>query len=307
MFVRAKYHTTEEWVDQDDHEFSPEQNYFVGGNTKLYGAALFRLRPEDFGVIQHHGGLSPAWPLSYEDFEPYYGQAESLYHVHGESGEDPTDGPRSTPYPYPPIQHEPRIQKLHEDLLKLGLHPAHLPLGVLLDQDEHGNATHASACIRCNRVDGFPCLVNGKADSQVVCVDPALAEHPNLTLLTDAHVTRLETDVDGREITAVHAEMADGSERRVSGDVVVVACGALELGPLVAPLGERHPFEGSGQRVRPGGSQLHPPQQPGGDRALPDSQRHQTPEDIGHERLVPQGRGLGLPVGQHPDAGKVRR
>ena len=86
VFVRAKYHCSEEWVDGDGSEFSPEQNYYVGGNTKLYGAALFRLRAQDFGVIQHHGGLSPAWPVSYEDFEPFYAEAERLYYVHGAAG-----------------------------------------------------------------------------------------------------------------------------------------------------------------------------------------------------------------------------
>ena len=49
VFTRAKYTTTEQWLDRDDDEFTPEQNYYVGGNTKFYGAALFRLRPEDFG------------------------------------------------------------------------------------------------------------------------------------------------------------------------------------------------------------------------------------------------------------------
>jgi choline dehydrogenase-like flavoprotein len=190
------------------------------------------LRPEDFGVIQHHGGLSPAWPLSYEDFEPFYAEAEHLYHVHGAAGEDPTDGPRSSDFPYPAIRHEPRIQELSDDLERLGLHPSHLPLGVLLDQDEHGDATHTSACIRCNRVDGFPCMVNGKADAQLVCVDPAL-EHPNVTLVTDARVTRLETDAAGREVTAVVAELADGSPARFSGDVVVVSCGALNSALLL--------------------------------------------------------------------------
>jgi choline dehydrogenase-like flavoprotein len=232
VFVHAKYHCTEEWLDEDGNDFSPEQNYYVGGNTKFYGAALFRLRPEDFGVIQHHGGLSPAWPLSYEDFEPFYAEAEHLYHVHGAAGEDPTDGPRSSDFPYPAIRHEPRIQELHDDLERLGLHPSHLPLGVLLDQDEQGEPTHASACIRCNRVDGFPCLVNGKADAQLVCVDPAL-EHPNVTLVTDARVTRLETDAAGREVTAVVAELADGSPARFSGDVVVVSCGALNSALLL--------------------------------------------------------------------------
>jgi choline dehydrogenase-like flavoprotein len=233
VFVRAKYHTPEEWVDEDDNEFSPEQNYYVGGNTKFYGAALFRLRPEDFGVIQHHGGTSPAWPLSYQDFEPFYAEAERLYHVHGAAGEDPTDGPRSGDFPYPAVQHEPRIQKLNDDLLRLGLHPSHLPLGVMLDQDEHGNATPASRCIRCNRVDGFPCLVNGKADAQTVCVDPALAANPNVTLLTNAHVKRLETDQSGRQVSAVEAELADGTVARFSGDVVAVSCGALNSALLL--------------------------------------------------------------------------
>ena len=232
VFVRAKYHCTEEWLDADGNEFSPEQNYYVGGNTKFYGAALFRLRPEDFGEITHHGGVSPAWPLGYQDFEPYYAEAEQLYHVHGAAGEDPTDGPRSGDYPYPAVQHEPRIQVLHNDLVKLGLHPSHLPIGVMLDQDDHGDATHGSACIRCNRVDGFPCLVNGKADAQTVCVDPALA-NPNLTLMTDARVRSLETDDAGRRVTAVVTELDDGSTVRFSGDVVVVSCGALNSALLL--------------------------------------------------------------------------
>jgi choline dehydrogenase-like flavoprotein len=232
VFVRAKYHCTEEWLDDEGNDFSPEQNYYVGGNTKFYGAALFRLRAEDFGVIQHHGGLSPAWPLSYQDFEPFYAEAEQLFHVHGAAGEDPTDGPRSTDFPYPAVRHEARVQKLHDDLVRLGLHPSHLPLGVLLDQDENGEPTHTSTCIRCDRLDGFPCPVNGKADAQVVCVDPAL-EHPNVTLETEVRVTRLETDSSGRQVTAVVAERADGSQARYSGDVVAVSCGALNSALLL--------------------------------------------------------------------------
>ncbi len=241
VFTRAKYTTTEQWVDGHDKEFTPEQNYYVGGNTKFYGAALFRLRPEDFGEVRHHGGISPAWPLSYEDFEPWYAQAEALYHVHGKAGEDPTEGARSGPYPYPEVQHEPRIQQLHDDLDKLGHHPSHLPLGVMLDQDENGDALHSSRCIRCDRVDGFPCLVNGKADAQTVCVDPAL-EHSNVTLITNAHVERLETDASGRQIDSVVITMSDGTEQRVSGDVVVVACGALNSALLLLrSANERHP------------------------------------------------------------------
>ncbi len=232
VFARGKYLTTEQWLDHDDDEFTPEQNYYVGGNTKFYGAALFRLRPEDFGEIRHHGGMSPAWPLSYADFEPWYAAAEELYVVHGEAGEDPTDGPRSGPYPYPRVEHEPRIQQLHDDLVGLGHHPSHLPIGVMLDQDANGDAIHTSRCIRCSRVDGFPCLVNGKADAQTVCVDPALV-HPNLELVTNARVDRLETDDSGRRVSAVVATLADGSEARFSGDMVVVSCGALNSSLLL--------------------------------------------------------------------------
>src|SRR5262245_39669419 len=139
VFLRSKYTTTERWRDAKGDMFTPEQNYYVGGNTKFYGAALFRLRPEDFGVLKHHGGVSPAWPVSYTDFEPWYTEAEALYVVHGAAKEDPTDGPRSSDYPFAAVQHEPRIQALHDDLEKLGLHPSHLPIGVMLDQDDQGN------------------------------------------------------------------------------------------------------------------------------------------------------------------------
>jgi choline dehydrogenase-like flavoprotein len=97
VFVRGKYRAPEYWYDRHGNEFPPEVNYYVGGNTKFYGAALFRLRPQDFGEIRHHGGLSPAWPISYADLEPYYTQAEHLYRVHGRRGEDPTEGPSSAP------------------------------------------------------------------------------------------------------------------------------------------------------------------------------------------------------------------
>src|SRR5262249_7316194 len=161
--------------------------------------------------------VSPAWPLSYQDYEPWYAEAERLYYVHGAAGEDPTDGPRSSDFPYPAVKHEPRIQQLHDDLVQLRLHPSHLPGGGRCDQCDDGNAAAASQCVRCDRLAGFPCVVSGKADSQVVCVDPALAAHPNLELVTDARVDRLETDASGRQVSAVVATMADGSEARFSG------------------------------------------------------------------------------------------
>lgn len=241
VFVKAKYRAPEFWLDRHGNVFPPEVNYYVGGNTKFYGAALFRLRPQDFGEIRHHGGLSPAWPIRYEDMEPYYTQAEHLYRVHGRHGEDPGEGPWSAQYAHPPVEHEPRIQQLSDDLEKRGLHPFHLPIGVDLTQDAKGAATHSSACIRCDRVDGFPCLVRAKSDSQVVCVEPAL-EHPNVEMVTNAQVTRLETDGTGRRVTAVLARLADGEQARFAAHLVVVACGAVNSAALLlASADERHP------------------------------------------------------------------
>jgi len=241
VFVKGKYLAPEQWYDKHGDQFQPEVNYYVGGNTKFYGAALFRLRPQDFGELRHHGGISPAWPIDYQDLEPYYTQAEHLYLVHGRHGEDPTEGPAGADYAHPPVEHEPRIQQLSDDLEKQGLHPFHLPIGVNLTQDENGRATHLSACIRCDRVDGFPCLMSAKSDAQVICVDPAL-EHENVTMITGAHVRLLKTDSSGRTVSSVVAELDNGQTVEFSGDIVVVACGAVNSAALLLrSADDKHP------------------------------------------------------------------
>jgi len=241
VFVRGKYLAQETWYDRHGDEFQPEVNYYVGGNTKFYGAALFRLRPEDFGELRHHGGISPAWPISYDELEPFYTEAERLYLVHGSHGEDPSEGPTSAQYAYAPVAHEPRIQQLSDDLEKAGLHPFHLPIGVNLEETAPGQAARSSACIRCTRVDGFPCLVNAKSDSQVICVDPVLGQD-NVTLVTGANVRRLTTDPSGRTVTGVVTELEDGSTTTFTGDIVVTACGAVNSAALLLRShSDRHP------------------------------------------------------------------
>lgn len=231
VFVQGAYQTKDTWYDKDGNAFQPGLHYYVGGNSKVYGAALFRLRERDFDEIQHVDGISPAWPLKYATFEPYYAQAEALFHVHGQRGEDSTEPPSSGPFPYPPVSHEPRIQALHDDLRGDGLHPFHLPLGILLDE-RGGRATPTSICIRCDAFDGFPCLLNGKADAQVMCVDPMLAAHSNAHLLTNAYVTKLDTDASGRRVSHVRVQR-NGNEETYSADIVVVACGALSSALLL--------------------------------------------------------------------------
>jgi choline dehydrogenase-like flavoprotein len=224
---KERYVTKEMWYDKHGVAFRPHAQYYVGGNTKVYGAILFRFRERDFGEVRHYGGISPAWPLSYEDFEPYYAEAEKLYLVHGQHGEDPTEPCRSGPFPHPAVSHEPRIQQLHDDLERAGLHPFHLPVGVDLDETD----PEKGRCVRCAKFDGFPCLTDGKADAHVRCVRPALT-HANVTLKTHSRVIRLETDTSGGTVTHVVVDRG-GVEESYSGHVVVVSCGAANSAALL--------------------------------------------------------------------------
>ncbi len=234
--VDGKYQTGEKWEDGSGHELHPHTNYYVGGNTKFYGAALFRMRGGDFGEIRHHGGISPAWPIGYEAMEPYYTEAEQLYDVHGLRGEDPTEPPASKPFPSPAVSHEPRMQQLSDDFARLGLKPFHVPLGVRLDEKH----PLSSPCIRCNTCDGFPCLLWAKSDAQVCGVDPAL-KHSNVTLLTSAKVERLVTDDSGRKVTEVLVSL-NGATEQFSADVVVLSCGAINSAALLLrSANDKHP------------------------------------------------------------------
>jgi choline dehydrogenase-like flavoprotein len=227
VFVEGRYISKDTWFDADGQPFQPQVHYFVGGATKLYGAALYRLRPQDFGELKHVDGISPAWPLSYDDFEPWYTRAEQLYQVHGNAGEDPTEGPRSAPYPWPAVSHEPRIQQIADDLVKGSYHPFHAPCGILLDEAQRSRST----CIRCTWCDGYPCLVHAKSDAEVIAVRPLL-DRENVTLLTGAEAVRLETDDPGRTVTGVVVSR-DGNREVYRADIVAVCAGAANSAKLL--------------------------------------------------------------------------
>jgi choline dehydrogenase-like flavoprotein len=236
VFVNNRYVSKDNWYDKDGKVFQPGVHYVVGGATKMYGAALFRLRKEDFGEVRHYDGVSPAWPLPYEDFEPYYTQAEELYQVHGLRGEDPTEPPASKPYPYAPVAHEPRIQRLHDDLVRAGYHPFHAPTAILLNE-EHRAESH---CLKCDTCDGYPCLVHAKADAEVIAVRPAL-KYPNVSLLVNAEVTQLKTSPSGREVTEVVVNR-DGATESYQGSVVVLSAGAANTARLLLmSANDKHP------------------------------------------------------------------
>jgi choline dehydrogenase-like flavoprotein len=228
VFLENRYHTRETWEDKQGNTLHPGTGYWVGGNTKVYGAALFRLRKEDFGELRHVGGISPEWPVKYDEFEPYYTKAEKLYQVHGQRGIDPTEPPMTSDYPHPPVSHEPRIQEIFDGLERNGYRPFPVPVGIKLDEAHPED----SKCIRCDTCDGYPCFVHAKSDADINCVRP-IHEQPNVTLLTGAYVRRLVPSASGREIEHVEVDLRGEGTRSFSGDVVVVSCGAINSAALL--------------------------------------------------------------------------
>ena len=228
-----RYRTREEWLDGEGQSFVPYTHYCVGGNTKFWGSVLYRLRREDFQAVKHVDGVSPAWPIDYETLEPWYERAERLYHVHGETGLDPGEPPRSGPYPYPAIEHAGQMATLVAGLREQGLHPSPLPLGVIRPGTPGG-------CVLCNTCNSFPCRIHAKSDADVLCVRPAVGR-ASVTFWTEATARRLVASAAGDRVEAVEIERG-GQIHRVEADLVVVSCGAVNSAALLLQSADdRHP------------------------------------------------------------------
>jgi choline dehydrogenase-like flavoprotein len=233
--VDNRYISPATWYGKDGKTFQPQVHYNVGGATKLYGAALYRLREKDFRSPPPRRNL-PGLAAVRCGFRAVYMQAEQLYQVHGIRGEDPTEPPSSAPYLFPPVSNEPRIEQLYDDLKEIGMTPFHAPAGILLNEAEPA----FSVCIRCATCDGFPCLVHAKSDAEVIAVRPAIA-HQDVTLLRNALVQKLEPDASGRTVVTVLA-VVDGAEQRFTADIVVVSAGAANSAKLLlGSANDQHP------------------------------------------------------------------
>jgi choline dehydrogenase-like flavoprotein len=232
IFVAKRYRTTDPFLDGAGKPFRPSIYYYVGGCTKVYGAALPRFRREDFGALESEDGVSPAWPITYDELEPYYAEAERLFRVHGTAGTDPLEATRSTPFPYPAVPHEPVIADIADSFERQGLRPFPLPLGI--DLREGG------ACIRCKTCDGFPCQVLAKSDAEVCVTTPAL-ESPNVSMMTGARAIALRTDPTGGRITGLDVDV-NGQRSTIIASTYVVAAGAINSAALLLrSSSDRHP------------------------------------------------------------------
>jgi choline dehydrogenase-like flavoprotein len=232
VFLERRYKPAERWLDGGGRAFAPGVHYVVGGNTKVYGASLPRFREEDFGAVEHLEGTSPAWPFSYADLEPYYAEAERMYRVHGDAGEDPTGPWRSGPFPYPAVEHEPYVADLAARLRCQGVVPVSNAMGIDLRP--------GGACVRSRTCDGFPCPRGAKSDAETCGIDRAVATG-HARLATGVRVRRIVTDGAGRRVRHVTAEAPDGPIE-VRGGKFVLAAGAVNSAALLlASADEQHP------------------------------------------------------------------
>ncbi|NJM98223.1 MAG: GMC family oxidoreductase [Phormidesmis sp. RL_2_1] len=216
VFKRDRYHAPEQWYDEAGEPFSPQTNYAVGGNTKIYGATLMRMRDRDFEAVTYQDGITPEWPLKYADFEPYYSAAEQLYHVHGEAQADPSEPAHSMDYAHPPMPHAPIMQPIVDAIKGEGLHPTALPVSLSARGDDP------------------------TGDAEVFGIDLALV-HANVTLKTNATVVALHTNPSGSEIKGVQANV-DEQPMMFSANIVVLACGAVNSAALMLiSANEQHP------------------------------------------------------------------
>jgi choline dehydrogenase-like flavoprotein len=188
---------------------------FVGGASKFYGSALYRLRETDFEAVEHERGASPAWPITYSEIEPYYLEGETLYRVHGSSVGDPTEPAREQPFPYPPIEHSRLVRELVDRLARNGTNVSFIPLG--LDFRPGGR------CVLCSTCDAYYCKLDAKMDAEIAALRPALATG-NVELVTETECVRVNVDAAGKRVEGVLLRRK-GEELTVHSEIVAVCAG----------------------------------------------------------------------------------
>ena len=164
VFVQNRYVSADTWYDGSGKPFQPQIHYNVGGATKFYGAALYRLREQDFGELSTTAGSHPPGPSATTCSSPTTPRARALPRARP-PGRGPTEPPASAPYPFPGLPRGPDPGAVRGPGCRG-------PTPVPLAQRHHARrgapgVQHVHPLRTC---DGFPCLVHAKADADVVAV-----------------------------------------------------------------------------------------------------------------------------------------
>ncbi len=225
LFRRQRYHPDESWFGPDGDPFAPQMVYALGGNTKIWGAVLERMREREFTGLALQDGTSPDWGLRYADLAPWYEKAEALYQVHGRRGIDPTEPPRSSDFPHAPRPIEPFLEELRQGLERRAVRPYPLPLSWSSSEEDPSG------------------------DAERFGLERAAAA-PTYTLRCGARVRALHVNPSGTEVRGVEARI-DGRNWLFMAHQVVLAAGAVNSAAiLLRSVSEPHPdglANGSGQ------------------------------------------------------------
>ena len=256
--------------------FQPQVHYFVGGATKMFGAALYRLRKEDFGELRHHDGISPAWPISLRRTRAVLRarRADVSRARAARPGSDRAARQRTLSLPAG-LQRAPHFNSCRDNLTAAGYHPFPAPCAIMLERGRTWRTAPASAARPATAFLAW--CTPSPTRKPWPCAPPL--EFPNVTLLRNAKAAQVADECrTGTAVTEVVADVA-GQRDVFRGDIVVVSCGAANSAKLLLmSANDKHP-ERPCQRLGSGGTQLHVPQQPGRTRDLARAQPDHLPED----------------------------
>ncbi len=224
-----------------DHLFAGHVNSLpstVGGGGFHADGKLPRFREDDFRLRSTLGPIEGAdvvdWPLTYDELEPYYAEAERLVGVAGEET-NPFAAWRSGPFPMPP---GPDMQGAILSMAaaeRAGLHPYRCPSGVnSVPYDGR------PACNNCGFCGGFGCPIEAKGDP-VALLRRALRTG-RCDVRPESYVVGITTSADGRQATGVRYLDAERFEHEVRAAHVVLAAGAFETPSTAAAPAARQLF-----------------------------------------------------------------
>src|SRR5579871_1972427 len=169
----------------------------VGGGTVTYGGSSWRHLPYEFREASYDttipaGAAMADWPITYEELEPFYTQAEWEMGISGQRINSPFVAPMTKDYPVPPVPLKSSGALLNTAAAKLGLTSVPGPLAIIT-QPYKGR----SACVNCGICSGYGCQVRARSSSAVTML-PIAEQTGRCEIRVRSYVREISLDNNGR-------------------------------------------------------------------------------------------------------------
>ncbi len=199
----------------------------LGGRTNHWGRYSLRFSPHDFKAFSRDG-FGADWPMEYQDLEPWYEKTEKVV---GVCGDNP--GLDDIPDTKPGILHTPPPGRVYERLVeaacrKLGIPVAHMHRAIITEPIEGDPRQPCYWATPCGR----GCSI-GAAFQTPTSVIPMAKATGNLKVVTDAMVSRLGIDDEGKVNLLEYVDRLTGRTVKLKVDTVVLAASACESARLL--------------------------------------------------------------------------